>query len=241
MDHRVNAMPTHRKVAFARLWNRQRFSNNELETLYGRYSCRLQQASVISCTVLLLIMGAVLSCLQFWYTRGTPTIQGVYLLLQTTACAALLAFLIIRRSHDSHLLWLAYALLALCAALCVVSLPVPVVGWAGTAAATAGWDGVAVANAKMVSPKSVEQAPAGYNSVTRPAKSAKSRSGKRVNGDAASAASTPPSLPPPPLLPTVAAAEGLWPIVFATFVAYALLPLPSWLAVLFGQIGRAHV
>ena len=35
-------------------------------------------------------------------------------------------------------------------------------------------------------------------------------------------------------LPTVAAAEGLWPVVFATFVAYALLPLPTWFATLFG-------
>ena len=86
-------------MAFARLLNRHRFANDELETLYGRYSCRLQQASIVSCTVLLLFMGAVLSCLQFWYTRGTPTIQGVYLLLQTTACAALLAFLIIRRTQ----------------------------------------------------------------------------------------------------------------------------------------------
>ena len=85
MDHRVNTMPTHRKAAFARLVNRHRFSNDELETLYGRYSCRLQTASVVSCTVLLLVMGAVLSCLHFWYSRGVPTIQGVYLLLQTVA------------------------------------------------------------------------------------------------------------------------------------------------------------
>ena len=128
----MNTMPTHRKAAFARLLNRQRFANDELEILYGRYSCRLQQASVISCAVLLLIMGAILSGLQFWYTRGSPTVHGVYLLLQTAACAALLAFLIVRRSHDAHLLWLAYALLALCAALCVVSLPVPMASWAGT-------------------------------------------------------------------------------------------------------------
>jgi len=125
-------MPTHRKAAFARLLNRQRFANDELEILYGRYSCRLQQASVISCAVLLLIMGAILSGLQFWYTRGSPTVQGVYLLLQTAACAALLAFLIVRRSRDAHLLWLAYALLALCTALCIVSLPVPMASWAGT-------------------------------------------------------------------------------------------------------------
>ena len=32
----------------------------------------------------------------------------------------------------------------------------------------------------------------------------------------------------------MAAAEGLWPVVFATFVAYALLPLPTWFATLFG-------
>lgn len=98
-------------------------------------SCRLQQASVVSCAVLLLIMGAVLSGLQFWYTKGTPTVQGVYLLLQTAACSGLLAFLIIRgrSARDGHLLWLAYALLALCAALCIVSLPIPLQGWAGTA------------------------------------------------------------------------------------------------------------
>lgn len=101
--------------------------------LFDGISCRLQQASVVSCTVLLLIMGTILSCLQFWYTSGMPTIQSVYFLLQTVACAALLAFLIIRRTQDSHLLWLAYALLALCAVLCIVSLPLPIHGWANTA------------------------------------------------------------------------------------------------------------
>ena len=177
------------------------------------------------------------------------TTQGVYLLLQTTTCAALLAFLIIRRSRDSHLLWLAYALLALCAALCIVSLPVPVVGWAGTA--TSATDATDVANSKMALAKNNnEHGPAGYNSVTRPAKSAKSRSGgKRVNGGgnpaAAAAGPTPargPPPPPPPPLPTVAAAEGLWPVVFATFVAYALLPLPTWLAATFGLlVGCMHL
>ena len=40
----------------------------------------------------------------------------------------------------------------------------------------------------------------------------------------------------------MAAAEGLWPIVFATFVAYALLPLPTWLAAMFGLLmGCTHL
>lgn len=238
MDHRVNTMPTHRKVAFARLLNRNRFSNDELETLYGRYSCRLQTASVVSCTVLLLVMGAVLSCLHFWYSRGSPTVQGVYLLLQTAACAALLAFLIIRRSQDSHLLWLAYALLALCTALCIASLPIPMTSWAGTTTKdlTATYSptaGLVAKNDAIVSSGKAKSSGL-TDAVTRPPPR-KNKSGKRFNN-----ATETPS--PPHLLPTVAAAEGLWPVVFATFVAYALLPLPTWLATLFGIVmGSMHL
>ena len=249
MDHRVKAMPPHRKVAFGRLLNRQRFSNNDLETLYGRYSCRLQQASIVSCTVLLLIMGAVLSCLQFWYTRGAPTIQGVYLLIQTTACAGLLAMLIIRRSQDSHLLWLAYVLLALCTALCVVSLPIPMAGWAGTSSSSPSPPS-SVSSSSSSPSGGVKMYPAKNNNnnnndlqYTRAPKLSKSKSSKRLNG-------TTPTTPPPVLpaiaaaqiLPTVAAAEGLWPVVFTTFVAYALLPLPSGLSLLFGfLVGCTHL
>ena len=190
---------------------------------------------MVSCTVLLLIMGAVLSCLQFWYTSGMPTIQGVYFLLQTASCAALLAFLIIRRTQDSHLLWLAYALLALCAVLCVVSLPLPVHGWAGTAPPS----GASVAPPPSKPQTSgLKSAPSTDNlfSTTRIPKGSKGKNSKRLNPTEA------PQPPLPPPLPTVAAAEGLWPIVFATFVAYALLPLPTWLAGLFGALmGSAHL
>merc|ERR1740128_910323 len=175
-------------------------------------------------------MGAVLSCLQFWYTRGTPTIQGIYLLLQTTACAALLAFLIIRRSHDSHLLWLAYALLGLCAALCIVSLPVPMKGWAGTSPVIGPLTGVSIPNGAAATNTNAKIGRDHFNSITRPPGSKKRL--KIV-------------LPPPPAkspLPIVAAAEGLWPVVFATFVAYALLPLPTWFATLFGILtAAAHI
>jgi adenylate cyclase 1 len=76
--------------------------------------------------------------------------------------------------------------------------------------------------------------------VTRPPRGSKGKSSKRVN-NLTDAIQPPPPLPSPPL-PTVAAAEGLWPIVFATFVAYALLPLPTWLATLFGVImGSMHL
>lgn len=245
MDHRVNTMPTHRKVAFARLLNRNRFSNDELETLYGRYSCRLQTASVVSCTILLLIMGAVLSCLHFWYSNGSPTVQGVYLLLQTAACAALLAFLIIRRSRDSHLLWLAYALLALCTALCIASLPIPMTSWAGTATTTTSSFYSSPSNGQVkMDPSMTGKLPNGKNGalsdavnlITRPPKSGRNKSNKRLN----MTDSSKPAEPPP--LPTVAAAEGLWPVVFATFVAYALLPLPTWLASLFGVVmGTVHL
>lgn len=241
MDHRVNTMPTHRKVAFARLLNRNRFSNDELETLYGRYSCRLQTASVVSCTVLLLLMGAVLSCLHFWYSNGSPTVQGVYLLLQTAACAGLLAFLIIRRSQDSHLLWLAYALLALCTALCIASLPVPMTSWAGTNNKDVSMTyspsiGLIKTDPTMMK-SSLKNGDPANSVVTRPPRGNKNKSGKRFNN------ATTAELPPPaPSLPTVAAAEGLWPIVFATFVAYALLPLPTWLATLFGLLmGSMHL
>lgn len=191
-------------------------------------------------------MGAVLSGLQFWYTRGTPTVQGVYLLLQTAVCAGLLAFLIIRgrSARDTHLLWLAYALLALCAALCIVSLPVPIHGWAGTVttpASTAVRFGPAKTPDAAI-PNIVVKSAASTDAnmlTTRPPKS-KGKNSKRINLTEAPALPPQPPLPPP--RPIVAAAEGLWPIVFATFVAYALLPLPTWLAGLFGVLmGCVHL
>lgn len=248
MDHRVNTMPTHRKAAFARLANRQRFSNDELETLYGRYSCRLQTASVVSCALLLLVMGAVLGCLHFWYARGSPSVLAVCLLLQTLACAGLLAFLLARRSSDSHLRWLAYALLALCAVLCVASLPVPVAGWSGAARPVHPQQQPVVAfsqsqssakNEVFVKQKADRFADSGNTLVTRPPRG-KMKSARRNGTGELPPMGPPPPLPPP--LPTAAAAEGLWPVVFATFVAHALLPVPTWLAALFGLlVAGVHV
>jgi hypothetical protein len=109
--------------------------------------------------------------------------------------------------QDNHLLWLAYILLALCTVLCIVSLPVPMVGWAGTQRDTSA------AGVAKLAPMKNEVTPPDLAPATRsPAKnSQKGRSGgsKRLQNVTVEA---PPlaGSPPPPPLPTVAAAEGLF-------------------------------
>jgi hypothetical protein len=143
------------------------------------------------------------------------------LLHQTAACAALLAFLIIRRNGpDSHLLWLAYALLALCTALWVASLPIPIVSWAGTApkdvAATSTYSpsyGL-IKNAMHPYPSASSKS-IGKDAntvVTRPPRGGKGKSNKRVN-NLTDAIQPPPPLPPPPL-PTVPSAFFCTPLLF---------------------------
>lgn len=53
MDHSVKAMDSHSKLSIARLLNRHRFENDELERLYRRYTYKLQHSSVSHTDVIL--------------------------------------------------------------------------------------------------------------------------------------------------------------------------------------------
>lgn len=65
MDHSVKAMPPASArtpwLAVARMLNRHRFENDELESLYQRYIFKLQHSSVAAVVALFTIMAAVLA------------------------------------------------------------------------------------------------------------------------------------------------------------------------------------
>jgi adenylate cyclase 1 len=121
MDHSVKAMNSHRKVAFSRLFNRRRFENSELESLYQRYIFKLQQSSIISVLALFSLLTATLAGLQFYYER-TITIIGLYCLLQCIAFIGL--FLLSFKMRDSQLLALCYVILLFCVLFCLIFAPV---------------------------------------------------------------------------------------------------------------------
>jgi adenylate cyclase 1 len=79
MDHSVKAMPpaSSRQPlhALARLLNRHRFENDELESLYQRYIFKLQHSSVAAVVGLFALMAAILANLGFVYAHGA-TLQG---------------------------------------------------------------------------------------------------------------------------------------------------------------------
>jgi adenylate cyclase 1 len=120
MDHSVKAMNSHRKVAFSRLFNRRRFENSELESLYQRYIFKLQQSSIISVLALFSLLTATLAGLQFYYQ--TITIIGLYCILQCIAFIGL--FLLSFKMRDSQLLALCYVILLFCVLFCLIFAPV---------------------------------------------------------------------------------------------------------------------
>lgn len=170
MDHSVKAASDARRLA--RLLNRHRFENDELESLYRRYTFKLQHASVASCLALFAVLAGVLANLGGAYAHA-PTPQNLY---HGAHCVLFVGMFVLLRSrllHDACLLWLCYAVLFFCATFCAVALPVGETPTTGAAT--------------------------GLRSETR-----------RV------------------------AAEGVWQVVFAVFLAYAMLPLRTWVAALFG-------
>ncbi|XP_043199788.1 Ca(2+)/calmodulin-responsive adenylate cyclase-like isoform X6 [Amphibalanus amphitrite] len=123
MDHSVKAMSSHRKAAFARLLNRHRFENDELEALYQRYIVKLQRSSIGGALVLYILLCTLLGVLALGH--GAPASAPlVYYLLMAALFVGLLVYSSTRWMRDPHLLGLCYVLLASSALFCVVSLPV---------------------------------------------------------------------------------------------------------------------
>ena len=121
MDHSVKAMNSHRKVAFSRLFNRRRFENSELESLYQRYIFKLNQSSILSTLALFTILTATLAGLQFYYEK-TVTVIGLYCLLQCLAFLGL--FVLSFKMQDNQLLALCYVILLFCLIFCIIFAPV---------------------------------------------------------------------------------------------------------------------
>ncbi|XP_044734406.1 Ca(2+)/calmodulin-responsive adenylate cyclase isoform X3 [Chrysoperla carnea] len=178
MDHSVKAMNSHRRVAWARLLNRHRFENDELELLYQRYIFKLQHSSVASVVALFVILTAILANLSFAYAQA-PTAQNVYHAVHCLLFALLLAFINTRLMQDAYLLWVCYAILFFCATFSAVALPL---GEIPTDDPGGGY----------VNPVRLET--------------------RRV------------------------IAEGVWQVVFVVFLAYAMMPLKTWVAAVFGCI-----
>lgn len=123
MDHSVKAQTSHRKAAFARLLNRHRFENDELETLYQRYIVKLQRSSIGGALILYILLCTSLSVLALGHGAAASA-PLVYYLLMAALFIGLLVYSSTRWMRDSHLLGLCYLLLACAVLFCVVSLPV---------------------------------------------------------------------------------------------------------------------
>lgn len=93
MDHMVKAAG--RRPVLCRLVSRRRFESPELESLYQRYTFKLQHSSVISAVSLFLLLTAAQACLSLAYSaRLSP--QSVYHLLHSLLLLILLVFLTTR-------------------------------------------------------------------------------------------------------------------------------------------------
>lgn len=173
MDHSVKAMSPHRKVAFSRLLNRQRFENDELETLYQRYIFKLQQASIASVLALFILLASSLAILNFIFVQML-TVSNVYHVGHCIVFAAMLIYINTRWMQDGHAVVICYVILAFCTLFSVVSFPV---------------DFGLTAN------------------LARPT-----------------------------------AADGVWQIVFVTFMSYSMLPLKPYISLVIGIVlPIAHV
>ena len=167
MDHSVKAMTPHRKVAFSRLCHRHRFENDELESLYRRYSLKLQQASVGAASALLLALTLILAALHVTYAQQAAP-APILLLALAVILAALLVLLNTRLMRHTYILPTCYLLLVIGGALVGVVMPLH---------NTWGW--------------------LGWQHVPNPG-------------------------------------QGMWHVVFVSFVVYALMPVTTPIAVLYG-------
>ncbi|XP_076349099.1 adenylate cyclase type 1-like [Tachypleus tridentatus] len=122
MDQSVKAINAHRKMVFSRLVNRRRFENEELESLYQRYTFKIQQSSVFSVLALFIFLTGVLTILHFVYVK-TATAANLYFLLHCLCFVSLLTFTYARSMKDSYLLALSYVILCFFVTFCMVCLP----------------------------------------------------------------------------------------------------------------------
>ncbi|XP_050098981.1 Ca(2+)/calmodulin-responsive adenylate cyclase isoform X2 [Anopheles aquasalis] len=115
MDHAVHA-------ARGRPWNKLRFENNELESLYQRYTLKLQRFSVTGVVALVVILCGVMGGLSLGYNQA-PTLHNVFNTFMCLLFTIVLGLLQFRLLRDSHLPYLCYGILFFTAAFCFISMP----------------------------------------------------------------------------------------------------------------------
>uniref|UniRef100_A0A182KG21 adenylate cyclase n=1 Tax=Anopheles christyi TaxID=43041 RepID=A0A182KG21_9DIPT len=115
MDHAVHA-------ARGRPWNKLRFENNELESLYQRYTLKLQRFSVTGVVALVVILCGVMGGLSLGYNQA-PTLHNVFNTFMCLLFTVVLGLLQFRLIRDSHLPYLCYGILFFTAAVCFISMP----------------------------------------------------------------------------------------------------------------------
>lgn len=123
MDHSVKAMESHRKMALARLLNRHRFENNELERLFQRYVFKLQHNSISSFVALFIVLTSVMAILSFILVQQ-PTMANMYHSLMCLVFVVIFVFLATKSMEDTYLNYVCYCILGFSVGFCIVNLPV---------------------------------------------------------------------------------------------------------------------
>lgn len=231
MDHSVKVLNIPRRKSSQILHqcskiivNRRRFENDELESLYQRYIFKLNQSSIFSVLILMILITLSLIVIELlslsrwsplvWTTAPTEakagwssprvasgfislTLVGVYHVLQLIILISL--FIIIAtsraiRSGDAHILPLCYVILFLSAMFCVINAPFD---WPFVENASDAYDDDAESSSLSSSSPS---SPSWLEAQTGIRPRWWSKSGQN-------------------------ASEGVWHIVFVTLLMYTMMPI----------------
>ena len=150
MDHSVTVLTSHRKVSFDRILglNRRRFENPELESLYQRYIFKHQQSSIICILLIVSLLSASLTTLEFAFSPTSVTVMGLFSMIQGLTFLALFVLTQSRRLHvkDVHLKAVCHVILLFCIVFVLLSAPISSNWWQrqGRAAVEGVWEVVFV-------------------------------------------------------------------------------------------------
>ncbi|XP_076361646.1 adenylate cyclase 1-like [Tachypleus tridentatus] len=123
MDNSTKTVNAHRKVIFSRLINRRRFDNEELESLYQRYTFKIQQSSIVSVLALFIFLTGILTILHIVFVK-TASAANLYFILHCLVFCTILCFIYTKWHKDSYLLALCYVILCFFVTFCLVCMPV---------------------------------------------------------------------------------------------------------------------
>ena len=110
------------KGSWKKILHRYSFENEELETLYQRYIYKLRLSSVVAFLVLLIVLTATLSVLDFVFLSRV-TVENLYHISVCGIFSLLLVYIHSRYMNDSHLVVLTAIVYALCLVFSIIALP----------------------------------------------------------------------------------------------------------------------